>query len=519
MIAALSPETILTAWLLLPFLAAFLAALLPALARWLALACVLATTAIGAAIGLQALPATLLLLGPEGVALAPDALAVPFLLLNALVCGAVLLDGWQRPTAGPFLLLMMVLQGGLNSAFVSVDLISLYVCLEVVGVSAFLLVLTSRSDRCLWVGLRYLLIGNTVMTLYLIGAAVIYLQQGSFRFEAVALTSGGGALALLLVGLFTKSGLFLSGLWLPRTHAESPAEVSALLSGVVVAGGLCPLVRLMEVMPSLLAVMVPIGLASAALGILFALVETDAKRLLAWSTLSQVGFVVLVPAVAGLYALAHGLAKATLFLVARRFPSRQLLGWTSRPLPAAVAWPLWIASLSIVGAPPLLGYLAKQQLDEAIAGPTALVTTVLMVGTAAVYVRLWGTPWSVAPLPQDPAAPDAALEQARSEASWSAGVVLLLTALLLLTVLLPIAGWGGSASWVGATASMAELASSILKAAAKTALVLLAALVVHRTLEPLRRLGQLRLPDLERFQDLVGSVGIVGASLMVALQL
>ena len=42
-------------------------------------------------------------------------------------------------------------------------------------------------------------------------------------------------------------------------------------------------------------------------------------------------------------------------------PSRQLLGWTSRPLPAAVAWPLWIASLSIVGAPPLLGYLAKQR--------------------------------------------------------------------------------------------------------------------------------------------------------------
>ncbi|MEA5423414.1 MULTISPECIES: proton-conducting transporter membrane subunit [unclassified Synechococcus] len=517
MIAALSPETILTAWLLLPFLAAFLAALLPALARWLALGCVLATAAIAAAIGLQAMPATLLLLGPEGVALAPDALAVPFLLLNALVCGAVLLDGWQRPSTGPFLLLMMVLQGGLNSAFVSVDLISLYVCLEVVGVSAFLLVLTSRSDRCLWVGLRYLLIGNTVMTLYLIGAAVIYLQQGSFRFEAVALTSGGGALALLLVGLFTKSGLFLSGLWLPRTHAESPAEVSALLSGVVVAGGLCPLVRLMDVVPSLSAVMVPIGLASAALGILFALVETDAKRLLAWSTLSQVGFVVLVPAAAGLYALAHGLAKATLFLLARRFPSRQLLGWVSRPLPAAVAWPLWIASLSIVGAPPLLGYLAKQQLDEAIAGPTALVTTVLMVGTAAVYVRLWGTPLSAA-LPHDPAAPDAALEQARSGASWSAGVVLLLAALLLLTVLLPIAGWGGSASLVGSTASMADLSSSILKGAAKTALVLLAALIVHRTLEPLRRLGQLRLPDLERFQDLVGSVGIVGASLMVALQ-
>jgi len=380
----LSGQAIAIGWLLLPFLAAFLSALLPVLARWLALLCCAATVFLAAAIALGALqlgaitgealpggalPGAIALLGPYGVSLRVDAFSAPFLLLNGLVGGAVLLDGWRQPPPGPFLPLLMVLHGGLNSAFVATDLISLYVTLEVVGVSAFLLILISRSERTLWVALRYLLIGNTVMTLYLIGTAVVYVQTGSFRLEAVAATTGGAALALLLVGLLTKSGLFLSGLWLPLTHAESPAVVSALLSGVVVTSGIAPLLRLNEAVPALHGVIPAIGLASAALGLLFALVDGEVKRMLAWSTLSQMGLVVLAPAVGGIYALGHGVAKAALFLGARRYPARDLAGWKSRPLPPGVWGPLWIASLSVAGLPPLLGFTAKYQLNKAISPP------------------------------------------------------------------------------------------------------------------------------------------------------
>lgn len=273
----------------------------------------------------------------------------------------------------------------------AVDLISLYVTLEVVGISAFLLILITRSERSLWLALRYLLISNTVMTLYLIGAALVYLDQGSFQLEAVA-TAGAAALSLLLVGLLTKAGLFLSGLWLPRTHAEAPAEVSALLSGVVVAAGIVPLLRLSVAVPTLATVLPTIGLASAGLGLLFALVEPEAKRLLAWSTLSQMGLVLLVPAAGGLYALGHGLAKSALFLVARRFPGRDLAGWAGRPLPTGVLVPLWIGSLSIVGVPPLLGFFAKSNLDRVLPGPTGLLLSLLSVGTAAVFARFWSAP-------------------------------------------------------------------------------------------------------------------------------
>lgn len=486
----LSGQTLLIAWLLLPFTAAFLAALLPPLARGLALACCLATAAVAAAILAGALPASLHLLGPYGVVLQPDALAAPFLLLNALVCGAVVLDGWCRPLPGPFLLLLMVLHGGLASAFVAVDLISLYVTLEVVGISAFLLILITRSERSLWLALRYLLISNTVMTLYLIGAALVYLDQGSFQLEAVA-TAGAAALSLLLVGLLTKAGLFLSGLWLPRTHAEAPAEVSALLSGVVVAAGIVPLLRLSVAVPTLATVLPTIGLASAGLGLLFALVEPEAKRLLAWSTLSQMGLVLLVPAAGGLYALGHGLAKSALFLVARRFPGRDMAGWAGRPLPTGVLVPLWIGSLSIVGVPPLLGFFAKSNLDRVLPGPTGLLLSLLSVGTAAVFARLWSAPLRPSTPPPEAMAP--------AEPAWSPGVLLLLAALVLLGVREATRSWSPALG----------------PAAAKAVLVLAAGVGLHRVLQPLRRRPWFRLPDLEGFPDLIGGIGVVGAGLLV----
>jgi multicomponent Na+:H+ antiporter subunit D len=493
-------QPLLIGWLLLPYTAAFLAALLPPLARWLALVCCLATGAVAIPLQAGALPASLSLLGPYGVALQPDALAAPFLLLNALVCGAVVLDGWRRTLPGPFLLLLMVLHGGLASAFVAVDLVSLYVTLEVVGISAFLLILASRSDRSLWLALRYLLIGNTVMTLYLVGAAIVYLTQGSFRLEAVA-GAGVAALALLLVGLLTKAGLFLSGLWLPRTHAEAPAEVSALLSGVVVAAGIVPLLRLIGVVPALAAVLPLIGLASAGLGLLFALAEADAKRLLAWSTLSQMGLVVLAPVAGGLYALGHGLAKAALFLVARRFPGRDLAGWAGRPLPAAVGVPLWIGSLSIVGVPPLLGFFAKTDLDRSLPEPMGLLLSLLAVGSAAIYARLWGAPLR-GEVPAPPAASTQPAANTPPEPAWSPGVLLLLAALVLL------AAAEASRSW----------SPELVPAAAKAALVLAAGVGLHRLLQPLRCRPWFRLPDLEGFPDLVGGIGVVGAGLLVLMR-
>jgi multicomponent Na+:H+ antiporter subunit D len=490
---------LLITWLLLPFALAFLAALLPRFGAGLALLAGLSTVVV-ATRALLGGTVQLDLIGELGVRLQIDSLAAPFLLLNGLVVLAVLLDRWRQPPAGPFVLLLPVLLGGLNSAFLAVDLVSLYVALEVVGITAFLLILQKRDPRQLWVALRYLLVGNAVMTLYLVGVALLYLHTGSFRLTALAAFPAADRalamiVALLLVGLLTKSGLFLSGLWLPRTHAEAPAEISALLSGVVVAGGLCPLLRLADQLPGLQPLLTWIGLASALLGLLYALLESDLKRLLAWSTLSQAGLILINPAVGGLYALSHGLAKAALFLVAGRAGTRNLAHWPSQPLPAGRALPLGLAGLSIAGAPFLLGHGAKTLLFSTplagfagLSAPTAAwLLPLLSVGTAAVYARILWVPIRSGPLAQAPGA--------------------LLLALLLLWPLWLIPLGSSPLALPSPAASLAKTLAVLAAGAGVEAL--------RRALAGLRLPG-VPLPDLERLVDLLGGMAVVGAGVLLA---
>ncbi len=486
------------AWLLLPFLAAFLAALLPRLARLLILSVVATTLAMALAAWLGWLPSELLLLGPLGVRLQLDPLAAPLLLLAALVSAAVLLEGWGRDPDKPFLLLLLLLQGGIDSAIVASDLISIYVAQEVVGISTFLLLVRGNRAPQLWIGLRYLLLGNSVMLLYLLGAALVYREQSSFALDGLD-QSSGIALALLLVALFTKAEVFISGLWLPRTNAVAPAAVSALISGGVVCAGLAPLLRIAAAVESVCPLFRWIGLASALLGLIFALAERRVARLLAWSTISQMGMVLLVPAAGGLYALAHGLAKAALFLVSERLPAVSLDGWSAQALPWRHWAPLLLASLSIAGAPPLLGFLAKEQLNMALAGPGGGLQAVavlpgaivfLSVGTAAVYARLWRLPCNAAKAEEgQPASP---------------GALLLVAALLLLN----LTPWALEA-W------RTLMDQGITQALLKSAGLVLAGAGLQR-LWP-RGADGFGLPDLEGFDDLLGGAVLVGAALMLLL--
>ncbi|MCT0219514.1 hypothetical protein KQ304_11000 [Synechococcus sp. CS-1329] len=479
-------------WLLLPFLLAFSSALQPKLGWWMALFCCGTTLAAGLALSLDPQPILIQLVGPSGVSLLLDGFIAPFLLLNALVSAAVLLERGRSHDDPSFCLLVMALLGSINSALVCHDLISLYVALEVVSLCAFLLIADRHKFRSMWIALRYLMVGSTALLFFLIGCAQVQASHGSFSFEGVAQTTTG-ALALLLVGLLTKSGLFISGLWLPRTHAEAPAEVSALLSGVVITAGAAPLVRISQATPSLATAMLWLGLASAGFAVVFALLETDVKRLLAWSTVSQIGLAVISPVTAGLFALGHGLAKACLFLLTRRCPSRQLASWPEMPLPRSVALPMRLAALSIAGCPLLVGYLAKEQLQQQLGPLPVLLVTIFSVGTAAVYMRLWASPIQRLAAGQVPAA---------SPFPW--GVALLVVALVLGNGL-PLLG-SDSTLWLTSFKT-----GSLLKALG----VLLAGWALHRLMRPLR--PQIKLPDLERFDDLIGGMGIMGTALVVML--
>lgn len=480
---------LLVGWLLLPLILAFLAALLPALGRWLVLVSCLASLAIALLLLQDPLPDPLPIFQSPRVALQLDVYATGFVLANGLITLAVLLQSWSSPRHKLTWVLMMVLHGAINSVVLAADAISIYVAIELVAISAFLLVIDPARPGTFWIAFRYLLISDLAMLIYLIGVQQAYRSSGSFALADYG-TLPLAATALMAVGLMSKAGVFLTGFWLPLTHAQAPAEISALLSGLVVTAGAAPLGRLQLVSPGLREVLLGVGLASAVIGIAAALVQTQYKRLLAWSTVSQLGLVLLVPAGAGVLCLAHGIAKGALFLVAGRLDSLDLSRMRHGGFPPASAIPSAIAALSLTGFPLLLGYGAKGALAADLELPWSQVVELLSIGTVAVFAQL--VPW---PGEANAAATVPQVVGPESQRSAGPGPWLLVAAL----VMLPL--------WLSQPPSGSAFG--------KSALTLAAGLTLGWGCRALLR--DWRPPDLERFDDLINGFGVTALVVGLAL--
>ena len=374
------------AWIALPLLVGFSIYLLPKIDRYLAMGVVLVSVGYGLTLLQRSEAITLRLLDSFGVTLFADSLSGYFILGNALVTAAVLLYCWGQAKSAFFFTQITVLHGCVNADFICADFISLYVALEVIGIAAFLLIAYPRTDRSIWVGLRYLFVSNTAMLFYLIGAVLVYQSNGSFTYEGLQ-QAPTEAIALILLGLLTKGGIFVSGLWLPLTHSEAETPVSAMLSGAVVNAGIYPLVRYALLFEDLLLILQLFSVATAFLGVVYAIFEKDTKRVLASSTISQLGFVLAAPTAAGFYALSHGLAKAALFLVAGNLPSRNFQELRQSSIPFPMWGVLAAAGLSLSGFPLLAGFGAKALTLKSLPPWQSIGLTIAATGTAIAFAR------------------------------------------------------------------------------------------------------------------------------------
>lgn len=379
-------STMTIAWITLPFFLGFIIYLIPKLDRYLALSMTLASAGYALQIFVNQSPLTLQLLDNFGVTLVVDQLSAYFILTNALVTLAVTLYCWRSDKSAFFYAQIAMLHGSLNAAFVCSDFISLYVALEVSSIAGFLLIAYPRSDRSIWVGLRYLFISNVAMLFYLIGAVLAYQANHSFSFAALR-GAPPEAFALIFMALLVKGGVFISGLWLPLTHSEAETPVSALLSGVVVKAGVFPLVRCALILDEIDPIIRFFGVATALMGVFYAVFEKDAKRMLAFHTISQLGFVLAAPQVAGFYALTHGLVKSSLFLCAGNLPSRNFQELQHKPINTKIWIALVIASLSISGAPLLAGFGAKALILKNIMPWQVIAMNIAAVGTAISFAK------------------------------------------------------------------------------------------------------------------------------------
>ena len=374
------------AWIALPFFIGFVAYLLPQLARWFALVIAMVSAAYAVQIFWLGSSLDIQLLDNFGISLIVDQLSAWFILTNALVTTAVILYCWQTNKKTFFYMQMIILHGSVNATFVCADFISLYVALEVISIAAFLLIAYPRSDRSIWVGLRYLFVSNTVMLFYLIGSVLVYKANNSFHYQGL-LGSPPEAIALIFLGLLAKGGIFVSGFWLPVTHSESESPVSAMLSGVVVKAGVFPMLRCALLLEGIEPIVRIFGVATAVLGVSYAMFAGDTKRTLAFSTISQLGFVLAAPVVGGFYAFTHGLAKSSLFLIAGVLPSRDFQELNQQRIDRKVWLALVIASLSIAGFPFLSGFSAKVLTTKNLLPWQAIAMNVATVGTAVTFAK------------------------------------------------------------------------------------------------------------------------------------
>ena len=323
----------------------------------------------------------------------------------------------RRRQAG-FWLLLALLAASLSLIWLAADLLLIYIGLEVMGLTAVGLMLLPGEAETRRAGLRYLLLSLLGSLAFLLGVALLLGFWGRLDLAGLAQSVEAGlplsaAMALISAGLLLKAAVFPLHSWLTPVHAAAWVPVSALHAGLVVKASFFVLLQLwLLLLPDATSAAGLIGvLASAAIiwGAVMAWRAVQLKEVVAWSTVSQLGYLLLAfPLLIGttsavqelawdgvwLQLAAHSLAKAAMFMAAGNLlmatGETQVRGLTgaSRRFPLALL-SFGLAAISLVGMPPSLGFIAKWQLlHAALLGAQWIWVVVLGIGTllSAAYV-------------------------------------------------------------------------------------------------------------------------------------
>lgn len=318
-------------------------------------------------------------------------LVAAFGLAAAVYAGPFVRDLRPRD-AGVFHAVYLLLAAGLLGITVTGDLFNVYVFLEISSLAAYAL-LALGGGRSVVASFRYLVLGTMAGTLYLLGVGYLYAVTGTLnmadvaarltgQFESPAVTM---AIVLIVVGLAVKMALFPLHGWLPDAYTYAPAPVTAFVAGVMTKVSAYVMLRVLffvvalgGVAPEILRALGWVAAVAALAGSIMALAQTDVRRILAYSSVGQMGYIVLGFAIgtplaltgALLHVLNHAVMKSCLFLsagtVLYETGESHLEGYAgiARRMPISLA-AFAIAGASIVGLPPTGGFFSKWYLLSA----------------------------------------------------------------------------------------------------------------------------------------------------------
>jgi len=317
-----------------------------------------------------------------------DKLSLVLLLSIAIVAFSSLLVGFgtikESKKMFNFVNLVLLSIVGMNGVVMVRDLFSLYVFLEITAVSSFILIASQEDEFAFEGSFKYLVLSAVATVMMLSSIAILMMYSGDTTFISVRDGVQGTnsffilvAIILFIVGLFIKGGLVPFHGWLPDAYSSAPAGVSVLLAGIVTkTTGIYTMIRIVSEVfgfnETIKNIILLVGIVSIFVGALAALVQSDFKRMLAYSSISQVGYIILALGtgtelgIAGavFHLFNHSIFKAQLFVnaaaVEKQTGTRDMdaMGGLSTVMPVT-GWTSVIAFLSTAGIPPLSGFWSK----------------------------------------------------------------------------------------------------------------------------------------------------------------
>ncbi len=365
---------------------------------------------------------------PAGISLVADRLSTLLLVVSAAVLLVVLLyaigqgvaDGRRTPLA-VFHPCYLVLAAGIALAFLTGDLFNLFVAFEVMLVASYVLITLEGGEAQVRAGMTYVVVSLLASVLFVTAVGLVYAATGTVNLADAAERTADLpeplrlALGLTLLVVFgVKAAVFPLFSWLPDSYPTAPSPVTAVFAGLLTKVGVYAILRTQTLLfPDTWAiaqVLLVLSVLTMVVGILGALVQDDLKRLLSFTIVSHIGYMLLglgLASVAGLaaavlYTVHHIVVQTTLFLVAglveRRSGTASLRRSGGLLHLAPVLGVLYLLpALSLAGIPPLSGFLAKLGLLQAgLADGGALPATAVAAAVLTSLLTLYavGRVWS-----------------------------------------------------------------------------------------------------------------------------
>ncbi len=295
----------------------------------------------------------------------------------------------DKEKATTFYSIYLLFAAGLMGIIATGDIFNLYVFIEITSLAGYALIAAGRKREALMASYNYLILGTIAATFILLGIGYLYMATGTLNMadlreklpaiyhSKVVLT----AFAFFTVGLSLKLALFPLHIWLPNAYTHSPSVVGAVMAATATKVGAYAMLRIMftvfkvdfdiEAVPVTKILLVLSSIAIIA-GSVLAIAQTNIKRMLAYSSVGQIGYIVLGAALVNqtamtgsiLHILNHALMKGTLFLVAGtvvyRTGTEEISGLRGmgRKMPFSMA-AFTIGGLSMIGVPLTVGFVSK----------------------------------------------------------------------------------------------------------------------------------------------------------------